>query len=86
MCSLNTLGKVLHETCQHAVELSLDDVPIPADLLSAVNSNAEMMLEWNIAQGSPSDLSLAIIETMHKYALNKGACVLHFFTSVWLMQ
>jgi hypothetical protein len=72
-CPGFALDKVLDEICQTAVESYADDVPMVADLQQIVNSNAELKLEWNIAQGLPSDLAFAIIEMMHKCALNKGA-------------
>lgn len=69
---LNDADKVLDETCQLAVESYMDDVPVVADLLPTLNANAELSIEWNIAQGLPSDFTFSIIEMMHKYALNKG--------------
>jgi hypothetical protein len=69
-CSL--VEKVTDEICQLAVELYSEEVPVVVDLIPALNASAELTLEWNIAMGLPHDTAFAIIETMHKYALNKG--------------
>jgi hypothetical protein len=71
-CLACVLEKVLDETAQTAVEPYSEVVPAVADFQLIVNANAELKLEWSIAQGVTSDLAFAIIETMHKYALNKG--------------